>query len=117
MLGQAAQEVADGLSAIGIPAVVDARDLQLPGAWVTPSSVGYDYLGGGRFAVAWDVYLIERDIPQVQALDSLGAMAEKVAARFGHVDFNPQTVTIANQSPDPLPCLLVTLNSDISEGE
>jgi len=113
-IGQAAQAVADALSALGVPAAVDGRDLQLPGAWVTPAAVRFDYLSGDRIAVDWDIYLITRDIPSVQAMDELGAMAVKIAKRFGHADFTPQTVTIANQSADPLPALLVTLPSDLS---
>jgi len=114
-LGTVAQQIADDLSAAGIPAVVDARDLQLPGAWVTPATVTFTYLDHASVSVDWDIYLIVRDVPAVIAMDELSAFAETLAEKFGAGELTPQTVNLPNQSADSLPALVARINTTIRE--
>ena len=114
-LGQAAQEVADAITALGVPAVVDARDLNPPGAWVTIAPVGYDFLSKGAVSVAFDVFLVARDLPSVQALDSLSDMLAPLADALHLGDVTPMTVTLVNHSADPLPSLSFRIDTRIED--
>jgi hypothetical protein len=110
-LGQAMQQIADDISSLGVPAVVDARDLNLPGAWVTPGPFAYEFMSKTALTLSADVYLISRDLPAVQAEDDLGNMVDVLAGPLHISAVTPQTVTLPNHGADPLPALYFRLDN------
>lgn len=113
-LRAAAEQVAAEITAHGVPAVVDSRELELPGAWVTVGTVSLDYLDPAVWAVTWNVYLIARDLGSPAALQDLGEMLQKVAAPLKVTDVTPQSVVLLNHSADPLPAFSLALETNIN---
>lgn len=113
-LSQALQNIADVLTAAEVPAVVDATDLVLPGAWVTPGDINYERLNGTVFAFDMNIYLIAPDIPPAQALDTLGGLLVLAGTALGAaVSATPVSLTLANQSAAPLAGLLITISTEV----
>jgi hypothetical protein len=67
------QTVADALTAGGVPAAVDPRDVSLPGAWVQRRTITRDLLGGG-VTMRVRVWLIAPDVGMWGALELLDEM-------------------------------------------
>lgn len=113
-LSEALQNVADVLTAAGVQAVVDATDLNLPGAWVTPGDIGYERLNGAVFTLDMNIYLIAPDIPPAAALDALGGLLVLAGTALGAaVSATPVSLTLANQASTPLAGLLITIATEV----
>lgn len=113
-LSEALQDVATLLSDAGVAAVVDATDLNLPGAWVTPGEISYGTLAAGKFSFDMNIYLIVGDLPPALAIDALGGMLVLAGtALSAQLDATPVTLTLANQSAGALPGLLFTLATEV----
>lgn len=113
-LSEALQDVSQQLIAGGVAAVVDATDLVLPGAWVTPGEISYDRLDASKFSFTMNIYLVVGDLPAAPAIDALGGMLVLAGAALGAaLDATPVTLTLANQSAGQLPGLLFTLETEV----
>lgn len=71
--------VVDVLTAAGINAALDPRDLNLPGVWVTVHDITDPTLCGG-YDVRAQLCLIAGDFATATALQHLGALLDAVAA-------------------------------------
>lgn len=72
----ACQDLADRLTAAGVPATVDRRRLEVPGAWVTPETARPLTLAGtGRCRVS--VLLVAPMGGDLEALGVLAGLLEK----------------------------------------
>lgn len=102
--------VADTLTAAGIPATVEPRDLQIPGAWVTLHDV-IDPTLCGEYTVRARVCLIASDNGMTHELDALGRMLDLAydAVTFDEA-VTPMTVTPPGMGP--LPALVITTTTD-----
>lgn len=115
LLGDALTEFVALLVEGGVNAVEDPRDLNLPGVWVTISEIDFDALSGEQYSLAFDCYLITLDTGTGPALNKLGSMlGDLQSAVHQNVSAQPITVTMPNQSADPLPALLVTIPTTIT---
>ena len=84
----ACQELADTLTAAGVPATLDRSRLKLPGAWITPGTARAHTLAGRGRARA-DVLLVvaqSNDLESLTALGGLLATALTVLTPDGDVD-------------------------------
>lgn len=106
MLGNDLTEWAAELSlALGVPVEIDPRDLVLPGILVVPGVIDFDRLDLGTASTDIELWLVAGDTNPRTALNELTALLLDVRAHLGGVPStaDPITVTLANQSPDPLP--------------
>lgn len=111
-IAAAAAEVATMVTDLGVPAVVDARDLNLPSAWVTPGEMELVYLDGSA-DITWDIYLIAQDTGTPDSMNKLSTMLGKVTSITG-VDATFLTVNLPNQAAEPLPALLVHIETKVT---
>lgn len=109
-LAQAAEETAAMLTDWGVTTVTDPRDLNLPGAWLAPSQIDYQTLTTGPLRVEWDLYLLAPD--NGAPLDALGAMLDQLTPHMTLSTIDALSLTVANQSPDPLPALHLTFETE-----
>jgi hypothetical protein len=114
-LDEAAAELAAQLVAAGVPAVVDPRDLNLPGAWLEPGPIEYPYLDPTAYDVTWNLYLVAIDNGAGPALDALGKMLATLREAFPVPEAQPIALTLANQGAGELPGLLCTIQTKITE--
>src|SRR6185503_8090931 len=92
-----AQEIADKLTALGVDATVDARDLALPGAWVTLQSLSFEYLAGANvYTAVWAIFLIARDTGTPTALSELSDLVSAIANPVSVGDVQATTVVLPN---------------------
>jgi len=117
-VGAAAQIVADQLTAGGLSTVVDARDLQLPGAWLTVNALSFDRLDSSAYEVTWDLFLVVPDVAAPDALDQLGVLLSQArAAGLDTGSATAITMTLLNHSAEPLPAFQLQLINEIRETE
>ncbi|UVK60160.1 tail terminator [Arthrobacter phage SerialPhiller] len=114
-LGDALQDIANMVTAAGVPAAVDPRNLNLPGAWVTPNTVGFDVLDADTAHMRFDVYLVTGDHGAVESLNSLGAMLTKVRKPLQVGDAQPVMVNLPNHGAGALPALLISIDAQITK--
>lgn len=107
-------DVAARLESAGIPAAVDPRELAVPGAWVTVGPIGFDRLDGDTRTLQAVVYLLTRDTGTPDALDYLAEMIDAAAGILPVGDVTPQTLALPNQSGDPLPAAVFTVDLEIT---
>lgn len=111
-LGEAAAELAAELTAAGVRTVVDARDLGLPGGWLTPRRISEFTLDGG-FVAEWELYLVAGDHPAT-ALGELSTMLAPLVERFVSGDVEAVTLSLPNHSASPLPALSVPIRTAVT---
>jgi len=101
----------------GVECVADERDLNLPGALIAPELFAFDRLDGESLKAIWRIWLIERDSDPISSLNRLGEMLSALQENTGVVasDIEPQALTLPNHSPDGLPALTFTIQTEISE--
>lgn len=104
----ACQELADLLTAAGVPATLDRAKLNLPGAWVTPGKGRQLTLAGaGRLSAS--VLLVtnaESDLEQLEALADLLDQALTVVTPDEDVD----TSVVLPIRGNPLPAFRLVVN-------
>lgn len=74
---EALQELADLITAAGVPASIDPGLVNAPGAWIHAATCERDTLGGG-YLVRAHVELVVPDYDVATALDALDGLLAKV---------------------------------------
>lgn len=100
-------ELADAITAAGLPAALDPADVATPGAWITLDRLRRGTVGGGvRLEVS--VYLVAPDLDPRRALDELAAAyALVVPGVFTPDGATESTGVILPGDPTPLPGLRI----------
>lgn len=114
-IGDSLQDIADMVTAAGVPAAVDPRNLALPGAWVTPGLVSFDTLDADKALMRFDVYLVAPDHGAVHALNELGTMLSKLRDQLPVGEAQPVMVNLPNHGADAMPALLITIDAELTE--
>ncbi|MDD7554544.1 MULTISPECIES: hypothetical protein [Schaalia] len=103
LLASAALDLTKALDDLGIRAVTDPRDLDLPGVYLAPNEITTTTLDGAGLAVSWDVYLVAPD--NGAHIAALGDLLDRIHPLTIGKKIRPQGLTLPNISPDPLPAL------------
>lgn len=105
MLNETIQHLVDELTAAGVNAAADLRDLALPGVWVTADKINAYSLDGDHAAVTLTVVLISAGAPD-RALADLDALVDQVSpGRPGLQEWEAVSIRANNHSTEPLPAL------------
>ncbi|QFG13039.1 tail terminator [Gordonia phage Schiebs] len=110
-LGAAVVALADRLTAAGLPATTDPRNINPPCAWVTLGAATFPTLCGDLDATA-SVLLIVPDNGMPTAMHQLGELLDRFTAAEVDLptgDVLPDTVTIPGAGAGPLPALRLTI--------
>lgn len=113
-IGTALQDVADICESAGISAAVDARNLNLPGAWVTPDVVSFETMAAGEAIMDISIFLIARDNGPVDSLDALGEMLAKLRTVLSVPEAQVMYLGLPNHGAGELPALQITMPFHIS---
>ena len=113
-LGTWARELAAVLSSEETPAVVDPRDVRVPGGIVMVRNIAPDRLAASPFTVDFELVLVSPGATP-EALDDLGRMAQDVLTRWPALTFEAATITDPNISGDPLPALVTTITTECED--
>lgn len=95
------ETLAQDISAAGIPATMDPRNLDAPGAIVELNELGPDNTMCGDFSATANVYLVAPDNGRVEATANLLSMYDKVK----HLTTGATTIELALPDTAPLPAL------------
>ncbi|MCI6557330.1 hypothetical protein [Schaalia hyovaginalis] len=106
---QGAAELIALLATQGIRGTTDPRDLDPPCALIVPTEMRPSDLGGSVW-ISWEIYLLAPD--SGDTLASLDALAVKARAALGRAVLTATSLTVANLNPDPLPALLLTIETE-----
>ena len=109
-LSAALTAVVDALTAAGINATTDPRDLSLPGAWVTVHDVIDPTLCGG-YTVRADVCLMAGDTGAPHSVEALGQLLD-LAAQVLTFDEPVRPMTVTPPGVAPTPALVITTTTD-----
>lgn len=108
----ACQDLADTLTAAGVPATLNRTSLQVPGAWVRPDTAGRATLRGGTTRAS--VLLV---VPQAGDLEALGDLVDlldkvlEVLDPDGDVD----TSVVLPHNGNALPAFRLVVDLDLEE--
>lgn len=116
-LKEAALDLAGQIEALGVPCAVDPRDMELPSALLDVGPIVFDALDADSYSVTWDLYLIARNNGPEEALDVLGDMLAKLRVPFKLPGADPLTLTLPNHGADPMPALVVRLETRVTPSE
>lgn len=105
--------VVDALTAAGIPATIDASQIQIPGAWVTLESIEPHTLAGGSLVTA-QVVLVAMHPNAAHAFDALDQMAAAASQALGDQTWAAESITLPNHSPDPLPAIAASIELEVN---
>jgi len=115
MIKTACDWVADRLRAAGLTAEHDPRDLNLPGAWVTPGELTLNRLAKDAGEIDVIVALIAPDAGGSSTLTILDDLLSKaIEADIGISSVEPGTVQLENHAPGGLPALITTVSIELS---
>lgn len=110
MITEAVTFVSDRLTAAGINATTDPRDLNLPGAWVTPGEFTLSRLQKAAGEVEVIIALVAPDAGGIETLNILDDLLTKaIDAEVGINSIEPGTVQLENHAPGGLPALVATV--------
>ena len=100
----------DQLTAAGVAAVIDPRDLVIPGAWVTITGLDVDTLDHSHQTVTVAVTLVAADTGLETAIDQLASMVKTTSAALDQAaTWSALTIRLPNHAPDPLPALRASI--------
>lgn len=105
-----ALELVEKLSADGIAATFDPRNLNLPGVLITPPRREYDLACG--FTAAWDLWAIVPGPANGDAFRALDALVDQIAAALPVVRATALPYTPSPDAP-PLPAYRVELQEGL----
>jgi len=114
-IGTALQDIADQITAAGVPATTDPRNLNLPGAWVTPGTVSFDVLDAQTAFMRFDVYLVAPDHGAVHSLNALGEQLAQLRTALPIGEAQPVMVNLPNHGADAMPALLISIDAQLTE--
>jgi len=114
-IGDSLQDIANMVTNAGVPAAVDPRNLNLPGAWVTPGLVSFDVLDADTAFMRFEVYLVAPDHGAVASLNNLGDMLAKVRQAIPVGEAQPVMVNLPNHGADAMPALLISIDAQLTE--
>jgi hypothetical protein len=106
-LAAEAQALADQITAGGLRAVIDARDVNPPCALIRPPVLGYRF--GGCNRLTWTIYVLTPDAGTRGALTVLGDDVEKVQAALGYPAAEVTPVDVALPDGGTVPGYSLTL--------
>jgi len=111
----AVQSVVDRLTAAGIRAVLDERDINPPCVYVAPPAVSFRF-GAGGFTAAFTGWCVTGAAGRNVDLVTLGALIDQVGAALGWsaVTADPADLLIPHQAA-PLPAYRLTWSETISQ--
>jgi hypothetical protein len=113
MIHEAMVALVARLTAAGVPACLDKRDLNPPGVMVLPPVVHWTRLSGDCAEADWSLLVAVPDAGGGPALPGLSALVEQVrAALGGEVVTGAPTDIILSDGP-PVPGYLLTFDTDI----
>lgn len=106
-------ELADRITAAGVPAVIDERDMNPPCCLIRPPTLSWRF-AGGRYDAQWTAVVVVPSAGRLAALGQLGQLAEAVAAgvRSPVVTATPTDVYLTDGSA-PVPGLEIAWTSKI----
>jgi hypothetical protein len=111
----ACYDLADDLTAAGVPASVDRSKVSTPGAWVTPASLDTLSLGGDGTARV-DVVLVVAPGSDTATLTALADLLDRAMAGAQLVAAEPVDTSWVLQlphSPTPLPAFRLPVDLDL----
>lgn len=100
------------LTARGLNATSDPRNLNLPAVWVTLEGLHLDRLSGDAGAVDVALYAIVPDTGTPGTLTQLDTLVETIDLEFPARDWEPRAVALPSMSATPLPALYTTITLD-----
>lgn len=107
-------ELADRITAAGLPAVIDEQDLNPPCCLIRPPELAWRF-GGGRYDAEWTAVIVVPSAGRLAALGQLGQLAELAAAgiRVPVMTARPSDFALPDGSA-PLPGLELNWTSKIT---
>jgi hypothetical protein len=110
---QAMADLADVLTAGGVRAALDTRDLNPPCVLITPPAVTLRF-ADGSWAADWRVLCVAPSAGTRQALDTISDLVSRMQAALGGlpVSGSPYELAVDGQS-DPLPAYQFTWNTRV----
>lgn len=115
--GEALQNIADVCVSAGLDAAVDARDLTIPGVWVTPGTISFNTMSRNSASMDVDLYLVSPDHGATAAYDNLGDMLDQLVDVLYVSEAIPVGLNLPNHGADSFPALHISLNIQITKGE
>jgi hypothetical protein len=112
MIHAAMVALVDRLTAAGIPAALDERDLNPPGVLVLPPAVDYRFSGPCAGAT-WTLLAAVPDAGTGPALPGLSDLVERVRAALNYEVTNAVPATVTLSDGPPAPAYRLTYTSDI----
>ncbi|MEZ2371039.1 hypothetical protein [Arthrobacter sp. RCC_34] len=106
--------VQEQLADAGITSATDSRNLELPGAWVTPGPIHLDRLDRETGQVEVDLFLIAPDTGAGEALVNLADLLRRAAEVLVFEDAAPVNVQLPNHGADPMPGLQISLSYEVT---
>ena len=106
--------VVDQLTAGGITATTDPRDLNLTGVWVTLTRIASARFAGGIVTLDVGLTAIAADSGAAGTLSDLDELVLALDAIYPHQTWEPRSVVVASQSPTHLPALHTTITLEWS---
>lgn len=117
MLGTDYSSLAEDIaSALEVSCELDPRDLVLPGVLLTPGPIEFDRLADDTASAELEAWIVASDSNPVTALDELTELLLKLRRYFQGAlrEAQPMTLTLSNQSPDPLPAFRCPIPIDLT---
>ena len=108
----ACQDLADRLTAAGVPATLDRRSLSVPGAWVRPDTASRATLRGGTCRAS--VLLVCQQSNDSEALEDLVPLLE-AALSVIEPDDDVDTSVVLPHNGNNLPAFRVVVDLDLEE--
>lgn len=105
-LAALAQAQADRITAGGLRAVIDARDVNPPCALVRPPTLGYRF--GGCNLLTWTVWVVAPDSGTRGALAVLGESVDQAQAALGYPAREVTTIDVALLDGSTVPGYSIT---------
>lgn len=115
MIIEAMRAMVDRLTAAGVRACLDKRDLNPPGVMVLPPHVTYDRVAGDCGTAVWQLLVAVPDTGSGPALPVLSELVEQTRAALGYEVTAAIPTTVTTSDGPPGPAYQLTLSTDIGD--
>ena len=115
MLTRALTDITEALTAGGVQAVFDPRDLVTPGVLVQVRELEYSRMDNATVDVVADLWLIATNSGPALDAQQLDDLAAQVRTVFPARTFETAVFTLGNHAPDNLPGLKTTIHLTIGD--